>query len=64
MEELISYPVQCTEVDSFSKVEALIEAAVVSPGKSDDKLACALVGAINLIKSKKKHKNYKLQVVR
>lgn len=44
----VSYPVQCTEVDSFGKVETLIEATVVSSWKSDDKLACTLVCAINL----------------
>lgn len=61
MDEHVSYPVQCTEVDSFSEVETLIKATVVSSRKSDDKLACTLVGAINLIKCKK---NRKITVVR
>lgn len=56
VDEQVSYPVQCTEVDSFSKVETLIEATVVSSWKSDDKLACTLVRAINLIKCKKDRK--------
>lgn len=62
MDELISYPVHCTEVDSFSKVETLVESAVVSSGKSDDKFTCTLVGAIDLVKRKKGQKNYKLYI--
>lgn len=42
------HPVHGAEVDSFSKVEALIESAVISSGKSDHELACTLVGAVDL----------------
>ncbi len=48
-----SYPVHGTKVDSFCKVETLVESTVVSSGESDDKLACTLVGAIDLVKKKK-----------
>lgn len=43
-----TYPIHRAEVHSFSKIEALIEAAVIRSGKGDDKLASALVGSINL----------------
>ena len=46
--ELFSYPVHGTEVDSFSKVETLVESTVIRSGEGDDKLACTLVGAIDL----------------
>lgn len=49
---MLSYPVHGTEVYSFSEVETLVEAAVVSSGKSDDKLASALIGPIDLVKSR------------
>lgn len=43
-----TYPVHGAEVDSFSKVEALVEAAVVSSGKGDHKLPSTLVGSVHL----------------
>lgn len=43
-----SYPVHSAKVDSFSEVETLVESTVVSSGEGDDKLACTLVGAIDL----------------
>lgn len=42
------YPVHGAEVDCLSKVEALIEAAVVSSGKRDDELSSTLVCSVNL----------------
>ena len=51
-DESSSYPIHCTEVDSFSKVETLVESTVVSSGKGDDEFACTLVGAIDLMKRK------------
>lgn len=44
-----SYPVHGAKVDSLSEVEALVESTVVRSGKGDDKLACTLVGAIDLV---------------
>lgn len=55
-----SYPVHGAKVDSFSKVEALVESTVVSSGESDDELARTLVGAIDLVIRMKRRKNYKL----
>lgn len=52
---MCSHPVHCTEVHSFSKVEALVKSTVISSWKSDDKLASTLVGAIDLVLRKKKH---------
>lgn len=46
---LNSYPVHCAKVDSFSKVETLVESTVISSGERDDKLACTLVGTIDLV---------------
>lgn len=46
-----SYPVHGAEVDSLSKVEALVKSTVVGSRESDDKLASALIGAIDLEKS-------------
>lgn len=43
------HPVHCAEVDSFSKVEALVETAVVRSRKSDHKLPGTLVGSIDLV---------------
>lgn len=43
-----TYPVDGAEVDSFSKVEALVEAAVISSGKGDHKLPSTLVGPVHL----------------
>jgi hypothetical protein len=38
-----TYPVGWAEVDSFSKVVAIVEASVIGSGEGDDKLACLLV---------------------
>lgn len=46
------YPVHCAEVDSFSKIETLVETTVVSSRKSDNKLPSTLVGSIDLVISK------------
>lgn len=43
------YPVHCAEVDSFSKIETLVETTVVSSRKSDNKLPSTLVGSIDLV---------------
>lgn len=43
-----TYPVHSAEVDCLSKVEALIEATVISSGKRDDKLTSTLVCSVNL----------------
>jgi len=43
-----SYPVHGAEVDGFSKVEALVEATVVSSWEGDDKLPSTLIGAVDL----------------
>lgn len=56
-----SYPVHGAEVDSFSEVETLVESTVISSGESDDKLACTLVGAVDLqFMERKKTKRCKL----
>lgn len=46
------YPIHCAEVDSFSKVEPLVETAVVRSRKSDNKLPGTLVGSKNLVVAK------------
>lgn len=43
-----AHPIYCAKVDSFGKVEALVEAAVICSWKSDDELSCALIGSVNL----------------
>lgn len=43
-----TYPIDGAEVHSFSKVEALVEAAVISSGKGDHKLPSTLVGSVHL----------------
>lgn len=50
-----TYPIDCAEVHSFSKIEPLIEATVVSPGEGDDKLSSTLVGSIHLGEETEKH---------
>lgn len=42
------YPVHGAEVDCLSKVETLVESAVVRSGEGDDELTSTLVGAIDL----------------
>lgn len=42
------YPVHGAEVNSFSKVETLVESTVVSSWESDDELARTLISAIDL----------------
>lgn len=53
-----SYPVHCAKVDSFSKVKTLVESTVISSGESDDKLACALVGTVDLAIQDKKRRRF------
>lgn len=43
-----TYPVCSAEVNGFSKVISLIEAAVVGSGEGDDELSSTLVGTYNL----------------
>lgn len=50
----LPHPVHGAEVNSFSKVETLVESTVVSSGESDDELACTLVGAVDLQISRKR----------
>ena len=63
IDELFSYPVHGTEVDSFSKVETLVESTVIRSGESDDKLACTLVGTIDLPLVRKERKIVIINVV-
>lgn len=42
------YPVCSAEVDRFSKVVALVEAAVIGSREGDDKLSRALIGPVHL----------------
>lgn len=46
------YPVCSAEVDSFSKVVALVEAAVIGSRKGHHKLSSALIGPIHLREKK------------
>lgn len=43
-----THPIHGAEVHSFSKIKALIEAAVISSWKGDHKLSSTLIGPINL----------------
>lgn len=43
-----TYPVNCAEVDSFSKIETLIKATVISSWKCNHKFTSTLVGSVNL----------------
>ena len=50
-----TYPINCAEVHSFSKIETLIEATVISSWKGDHKLSGTLIGSINLGEKIDKH---------
>jgi len=44
-----TYPVCWTDVDSLSKVEALIKAGVIGAWKCDDELTRTLIRSVNLL---------------
>lgn len=45
---LLPHPISCAEINSLCKVVALVEAAVVGPGKGNHKLPGTLIGPVHL----------------